>query len=308
MGPTAGGQTDELLRLLRRARPDLELGEEDAAYLGQRLASAREAWPELGGEGGGAAQAIAHLAPHLGGAPLAAAIGELHVEDLVLAGAAARGDAGALAAVDRLCAAAVEKAARSVRGSDAVSDELLQRIRVRVMGPREPDASGAPAIASYAGACSLAGWLRVIAVREAIKLVSRRREVPVSDELLASALAPDAGPELAYMKRLYRAEFGRAFSAALASLSPRQRTLLRQHALDELGLDRMARLYGAHRATVARWLAAARADLVAATRRELVERLGISPVEVDSILRLVESQLDVSLGGLRGRARRTARS
>src|SRR5690606_41960211 len=60
MGPTAGGQTDELLRLLRRARPDLELGEEDAAYLGQRLASAREAWPELGGEGGGAAQASAH--------------------------------------------------------------------------------------------------------------------------------------------------------------------------------------------------------------------------------------------------------
>ena len=52
------------------------------------------------------------------------------------------------------------------------------------------------------------------------------------------------------------------------------------------------------RATVARWLAAAREALHDETRRELLGHLRVSPSELDSIAALVRSQVELSLAGL----------
>ncbi len=56
-----------------------------------------------------------------------------------------------------------------------------------------------------------------------------------------------------------------------------------------------------HRATAARWLQAARAAVLDGTQGELIRRLRLSRTELANVMRLIESQLDVSLPRLLGR-------
>ncbi|HET9988029.1 MAG TPA: hypothetical protein VFQ65_05910 [Kofleriaceae bacterium] len=50
-----------------------------------------------------------------------------------------------------------------------------------------------------------------------------------------------------------------------------------------------------HRATAARWVAAARDLLAEGIRAEIAGRLAIDPREVDSLIELVRSRIDISL-------------
>ena len=122
-----------------------------------------------------------------------------------------------------------------------------------------------------------------------------RRDVAAQDQELAHLVAPDDDPEIGYLKRLYRAEFKEAFQLAVAGLDDRERPVLRQHVLDGLGIDQPSALHHVHRATAARWIEAARASILTATQRELIRRLALSRAELTSVIRLIESQLDVSL-------------
>jgi RNA polymerase sigma-70 factor (ECF subfamily) len=62
-----------------------------------------------------------------------------------------------------------------------------------------------------------------------------------------------------------------------------------------LNVDEIGSLYDVHRATAARWVAAARERLGTRIRDELAAQLKIDVAEVDSIVRLVQSRIDVSL-------------
>ncbi len=82
---------------------------------------------------------------------------------------------------------------------------------------------------------------------------------------------------------------------ALGDLSHRQRNVLRQHTVFGVTIDGLAVMYRVHRATAARWLDGAREALLAGTRRELMARLHLSPGTLDSIMRLIESQIEISV-------------
>jgi RNA polymerase sigma-70 factor (ECF subfamily) len=86
-----------------------------------------------------------------------------------------------------------------------------------------------------------------------------------------------------------------AIRAALEALEDRPRSLLRWSLVKGWSIDRIAELYEVHRATAARWLSAARDALGEQIRKEVAARLSIPLDEVDSIVRLVQSQIDVSL-------------
>jgi RNA polymerase sigma-70 factor (ECF subfamily) len=58
----------------------------------------------------------------------------------------------------------------------------------------------------------------------------------------------------------------------------------------------MSVLYRVHRSTVARWLADARAALLDETRTEVSQKLGVHRHEVESLMRVVSSRLDLSAG------------
>ena len=87
---------------------------------------------------------------------------------------------------------------------------------------------------------------------------------------------------------------------ALAALPDQPRALLRYSVVDGWTVERIGALYGVHRTTAARRVAAAREELGSAIRAELAARLAISVGDVDSIVRLVQSRIDVSLERLLG--------
>lgn len=155
-----------------------------------------------------------------------------------------------------------------------------------------------PRLERYSGTGALAGWLQVVLTRDALKwLRSHKREVKADDDtLLGHMESPAESPELAHLKTKYAGQLSSAFRRGIGRLEPRQRNLLRQHYLDELTLADLAALYRVHRATVARWLADAKVALLEKTRDELCEALGLERPNAESVMRLVQSRLDLSAG------------
>ena len=81
-------------------------------------------------------------------------------------------------------------------------------------------------------------------------------------------------------------------------MTGRERTCLRLSVIEGLSLDRLGTMYRVNASTVSRWLARARQTLLAELQRQLKARENIAPEDVESIVRLVRSQVDVSLSGL----------
>jgi RNA polymerase sigma factor (sigma-70 family) len=67
-------------------------------------------------------------------------------------------------------------------------------------------------------------------------------------------------------------EFRSAVREAFATLSPRQRYLLRLHFIDRLSTAEMGKLYSVDQSTVSRWLRSARQAVFEETKRRLMER------------------------------------
>lgn len=213
----------------------------------------------------------------------------LHAGDLWIAFGCVTQDQSALAAFEQRYAPEIKQALqRSFEAALADDAELRLRDRLLLVAPDE-----APRLASYAGRGNLAAWLRAAAVRTAIDLMRSRREIAADPSTLGDIDAVD--PLLASLKQRYRDEFKHAFNEAAKQLTDRERTLLRYRFLDDLSIDEIGVLYRVHRATVARWIAAIRESLFEATRAQLMAKLTISDSEVDSVLRLIDSQLDVSI-------------
>ena len=55
-------------------------------------------------------------------------------------------------------------------------------------------------------------------------------------------------------------------------------------------------MYGVHHATVARWLTHARDALAGAVHRELSTRLRLGPEDLASVLALIRSRIELSIG------------
>jgi RNA polymerase sigma-70 factor (ECF subfamily) len=218
-----------------------------------------------------------------------------HEEDLRLAWAAACGEASALRWIEALLAE-LGPAVRRVDPSPAFADEVRQATRVRLL---VGDGS-APRIAGYGGRGPLRAWLQVAAARIALDLKRGRRAVPDRDDVLGELVTREPDPELRLLKQQYRAEFREALTAALAALPERARAVLRLHHVDGLRLAEIGRLYQVHESTASRWVAQAAETVADDARARLVARLSLSPSNVDSVARLVRSQLDLSIARLLG--------
>lgn len=249
----------------------------------------RAAWPSVQLA---PATFVAHLAERVLSEPTRHAdLSAVRAADLYVACACGVGDEQAIAALDERAFGSIRDSLRKMRLSPEQIDDVLQSLR-RVLFAG--DEVSPPRIREYSGSGDLMGWLRVSATRSALKTIRRdNREVPAA--LALEETATDADPELHYMKALYRDAFKSAFQAALDSLTAREKNLLRQHVVDELSIDDLGRLYQVHRATAARWLAAARELLLSRTRTFFMERARVSGAECESVLRMVQSQLDATI-------------
>src|SRR5262245_23010224 len=244
----------------------------------------RLAWPNVELD---AARFVRHLAAALDetDAAIEKALTSLHTTDLYLACACAYGDSSAVATLERDFIAKLETPLRST-GLDAHgADDVKQRVREFLL----VGAHGVPGIANYRGRGHLRSWLRAVALRQAMLQFRGRRAIPIGDDALQAMPAIADDPELAPWKEQYAAAFRVAFEGAVTALDERQRNLLRQHHIDRLSIDALASLHRVHRATAARWVAAARAALLAGVRERVLEQLSISGSELDSALRMVRS-------------------
>lgn len=266
-----------------------DAGELDAAVA--RIAAAgHEVWPDVELARDALAAHVAARRADDPDAPLEPAF----AADYYLAVALAHQVPAAMRVFEARLVPEIDVALRRLRLPGGAADEVKQALRVELL-VGDPVAR----IGDFGGRGELAAWLRVTATRKALKLLRKTGREETLDELLLEHW-PDAtpGPAGKHLKTTYTAELKRAVAEALGQLEVRQRNLLRQHVLDGLTIDELARLYRAHRATCARWLADARADLARHTRRRLVASLGLGTDEVDSVLRMLDSDIELSLSRL----------
>ena len=213
--------------------------------------------------------------------------------DLYLACACLLGQAPALALLEERVLSQVPQFLLRHRPDEATLSEVQQAVRERLL---LGTAGQQPKLAEYSGLGPLAAFVRVVAVRIALNLYKQRGRQPIAvPDIELSAIGPGPDPELHYLQSQHRETFRHALNDALASLSCEQRNLLRLHLLDGLNIDQLGALFQVHRATAARRLKAAREQVLQEAKRKLLERLRLTPSELDSLLRVLYSHLDVSL-------------
>jgi RNA polymerase sigma-70 factor (ECF subfamily) len=217
----------------------------------------------------------------------------LQTEHIYLACACAAGGRTALAAFETSFMSVVPRDLARLGVDPQLREDLCQMLREKLFA----SAPGtAPKIAEYSGRGPLASWLRVLAARM-LTDVRRKRTERVADESGDAAITDDSDPEMTIIKRRYWPVFIDALREALTAVDLEQRELLRLHFVAGHTLEELARSRGLGRATIVRRLAAARGAVLTHARRIVQHRLAIRPNELDSLFRLVRSQLRVSLSG-----------
>jgi RNA polymerase sigma-70 factor (ECF subfamily) len=277
------------------ARPRFEGAATLAATLAQLRDVALAAYPDVAVD---AATFAAELARRLGAVASPEQLARVRADHVHLAIACIAGDPLAIRRFEDDFLGEVDATAGRLHARPDQADEVRSHLR-RILFVSEP---GRPAaLRAFSGRGDLRSYLRVIATRELVRVINKgRHEICVTDDAFLDLLSPASDPELGYLRERYRTDVDAAMRTALAALPDQPRALLRYSVVDGWSVDRIGALYGVHRATAARRVAAAREDLGIAIRTELAARLAISIDEVASIVRLVQSRIDVSLERLLG--------
>jgi RNA polymerase sigma-70 factor (ECF subfamily) len=269
------------------------------AALARRSAEAAASWPGVAIAPATYARALGEKVGEHDGDP-AAVLPRLHANDLYLATACAAGDRAAIAILHGQLVPQVLPALRQLGADASAAADIVQQVLEQLLVGVE---GRPPRIAGYGGRGDLVSWLRSVAVRTALKAMARQPRTAAWDDDLDDRLVAD-DPALGHLKQRYASELNAALRGALAALSVRQRLLLRLHYLDGLTVDQLGRMFRVHRATAARWVVAARDALFEETRLRAVGA-GVADAELTSVVRLVQSQLHLSLSGLLATEERT---
>jgi RNA polymerase sigma-70 factor (ECF subfamily) len=218
---------------------------------------------------------------------------ELRAADLWIAFHASRGVPAAIQVLESSCFGDLAALLRG-RGADpSEADEVVQRLRHRLL-VAEPGTE--PRIATYGGRGDLRAWVRVAAVRAWLNVrreSAQNASLACEDDAFVDQATNDL--ELELLKGKYRELFRRVFLERVEALAPETRLLLKLHYLDRLSMDEVGKVLGVHRLTVLRRLERARQELSEGTKERLLAELRLAPPEVESLLRLIQSRLDVSL-------------
>ncbi|MDY7227613.1 sigma-70 family RNA polymerase sigma factor [Hyalangium rubrum] len=246
---------------------------------------------------------VIHLAQRLPEAspdsPIAPLLEQLSLAELYLACACLHGVPAALENFDRHYLAKLPALLRGSKQPEVVIDDVCQLARVKIL-VATPE--GPPKIVEYTGRGALMNWVRVSAVRIAIKLQAVEKPAPEhdADTVFAALPAPGVDAELDLIKRRHHADFRQAMREAFSALAADERHLLRLYFVDQLSMYELASLFRVNQSTVSRWLKSARQTVYEETRRHLRSRLGLSTRDFDSFLAVVNSQLELSLSQLLG--------
>lgn len=216
-------------------------------------------------------------------------VSSVYLRDLYLACALEAGNNEAIGVfVERFVAPAV-RAVHSKVAAEELQQMVLERVLVAAVGHTAR-------IRTYEGKGPLGGWIKAVVARIAINARATPNPIDVAaqfrevDELSSSFLGPDV--ELAILSGRYRQPLRVALSAALAALSPRDRTILRFHFLEGVSGDSLARMYGVSRRTISRWIEDSRSSVLVMTRQRMSSDLQLSGDELEEVVNSLRSQLE----------------
>lgn len=216
------------------------------------------------------------------------------LKDLFLAFACLRGNSRAISIFERLYITNVPSYLSKVERDPSVLSEIAQRVREKALvahGERPA------ALSQYVGAGALGAWVRVVALREHGQWLRGKRE-----QLLAlpdaELPAPELSPEAMAVRARCLPMLRTAFEQSIAKLTAREKTLLRMHYTDGMTLEAIANVYAVNKATVSRWLASAREQVLKATTQQLTEKDGTFAKDGATLFSVLTSQLELSLSGL----------
>jgi RNA polymerase sigma-70 factor, ECF subfamily len=255
------------------------------------LEKGRSAWPAFQLP---APVFVRHAAEKLASrTPARGSTSAMHAADLYLACACARADPAALEAFERTVMPRVRGTLTRLGGATMSVDDLEQELRQRIF---VSSTDAPPRIATYSGCGALIPWVNAVAARLTLNrlepLASRHSRVQELTELPALQV----NIELGFFKEQYRDLVAAAFRTAIGTLDENERTLLRLYGVDGLTLEQIASIYRINRSTAYRRMVAASDKLLKRLRATLRETLRVTPEELDSIFRLVRSQLELSFG------------
>jgi RNA polymerase sigma-70 factor (ECF subfamily) len=262
-----------------------------AASLAELLARAHAAWPaSFLDDATFTAYVAVRLPPDV---PVVEALAALRAADLYLAAACAHGVAEAMRAFAQAYFGEVDRAKQRFSTLATSADDIRQEIAVKLF-VKEGDAP--PRVAQYAGRGDLRGWFRAVAVRQLLDASNNPSpEVPLPEAFFESALPETTEPELAHLRATYREELRWAFGEAAERLGYREKNVLRYVLVERLSMDQLAAVYGVHRATAGRWVEAAREAFSRHVRSALKERLRLSDTELESIVRVALSHVEITV-------------
>lgn len=269
------------------AIPDEEL----EPLLERAASAARQAWPDLEVT---AEELVAYGGERARKSATAAQIEALRWDDLLLCCACTREDRAALLALEKMVTAAARQAAQVYPLTDfhlEVRQELWCRLLLKTAQRDRPR------LLDYAGRGPLPSWLRVISARTALNL-ARGRTPAIDPEQSLEDRPGSIDLELHYVQLTHHDQFVSCFREAFAALDPRARTVLRLHLVDAVGLEAIAQHYRVNRSSVTRWISQARDAVVGKTRGLLEERAGVSRADLDSLVRALKSNLNLSISQL----------
>lgn len=218
-----------------------------------------------------------------------------YLADLYLACSCAREIPAAIEAFESKYLAKLPEMLGYLRLPTAAIDEVRQDVRVKLL-VRQDD--GGCRIAQYSGHGPLVSWVRVIATNIANKQLTAPRESSEEDDraALEALPAPGLDPEIDLIKRRYQPEFLRAVRESFSALTSDERYQLQLYHIHQLSTPQMGELFRVSQATASRRLKIARQRLYEGAKQRLQERLGLSTRDFESLLVVLKSQLDMSLG------------
>lgn len=257
----------------------------------------RAAYPDLGiDEGTFAAYLHRDIGPGPGSTPESIPP-DLWAEDLYLACACVQGIPGAAEKFLLTYGNAIRAALAVLSMSSGLRDELEQQIHEELLLGR---GDSAPKIGRYLGHGPLARWVSVVAQRTALmKLRANASEARARDAVAFELSQGAVDGELVALKKRCRPVVDQAIREAVSNLSDRDRVVLRLHFVGGAGVKKIGSIYGVSPSTVSRWVAQIRNGIRRDVHHLLGHRLQVPSDEIESLIALVVSQLDISLGDAR---------
>ena len=216
--------------------------------------------------------------------------------DLFLACACLNGIPGALEAFQLTFEPIVSASARRFDKSGALTEELGQLLAELLFVGKDGRAAR---IGDYKGRGPLSGWVRTCAKRAALRLskVDNPERLLTSDAL-AEEISDTCDQELVLLKSHYGELFRQELVTALSDLEAKDRMLLQLHLVAGLSTTRIAKMYHLNQSSISRQLQRAANAVFALIKQRVHERLGVATAELESMLELARSHIELTLSNM----------